>query len=238
MELQRRYNIDDWLVLHGLDREEILTILNDIPKAKPIESESFMFAKIELTLQDAVNLIFRSFENELGIQQASELLSKVNLRPQTTDEIFPYAFHNVADQFPSIVCNYHADARTLMCLAHEYGHVVQLILSKRDFIPPVHRELAAFLGEKALISHAKKNTRGLGVSLQRIFQMDSKRFLGPELAILRKALETNDSEYNYRWNYPMARLISENLCIDLGKAFAEICSKFLDCKLTDFVSFR
>ncbi len=220
MGSQRKYYLDDWLNLHGFNRDRIWAILSNV-STDITDEANILSAPANLSLKDAKSIVFSAFENEMDFIQATELLSEINLMPQSASEEFPYTLDNGAEEVPSIICSYQNNARTLINLAHEYAHALQMILSKGKFMPPVYREVCAFLGEKALLKYTEKNLQGLGKSLQNIWDLDNATYKEADLLMLRRAFKQKDREYNYRWNYPIARIVAEKLCLEQNRSLTK-----------------
>jgi len=99
----------------------------------------------------------------------------------------------------------------LICLAHEVAHAVQINLSNHAFMPPMAREVCAFLGELAVIEHAYDLSPDLFGALRDVWHKENEAYLGCDLEALSTALANPSAPYDYRQNYPAARLAAVEL---------------------------
>ena len=86
-----------------------------------------------------------------------------------------------------------------------------MVARKRDFIPPVIREIAAFLGEHVLLSYLKQTNHSAYAATFFEWKRQNNLYLGLDVQALKVALEHPDSGYNYRHNYPLARILAVQL---------------------------
>ena len=100
---------------------------------------------------------------------------------------------------------------SLLHLAHETAHALQILLSEHHFMPPVAREVCAFLGELVVMAHLRTRAGGLFKDLLQIWQRDNGSYLGRDLEFLRKSLGDVTAPYDYRLNYPPARIMALGL---------------------------
>ena len=53
--------------------------------------------------------------------------------------------------FPTIFYSYRGEPSDSLTIAHEFAHALQIRASRGKFVPPIMREVCAFVGEWALI---------------------------------------------------------------------------------------
>jgi len=140
----------------------------------------------------------------------SRVLSGIetDLAPNPEKYPRPYTIDRGAEQAPLISGHFRGSAADLLNLMHELSHAMQIVLSAGSKMPPVGRELCAFLGERALLAYAESDAPDLFPALSRAWEHDTSIYLGENLAQLLDALDCPDSTYDYRWNYPVARLLA------------------------------
>ncbi|WP_349370507.1 hypothetical protein [Salinarimonas sp.] len=120
------------------------------------------------------------------------------------------------------------DARDALALAHELAHAVQIIASHARTpgaaMPPVAREVCAFLGERALLAHLRD--RSEGCALRTAHVAEDGVYLGEDAATLGAAFADPQAGYDYRWNYPVARWLARRAreLSDPGEAAALLSS--------------
>lgn len=105
-----------------------------------------------------------------------------------------------------IVMDWQGRVDDLACLAHEFAHALQIRLSGHDTMPPVAREACAFLGELLLVDHARRHDPALFGALLQTWTAENATYLGVDLDTLSDALSNPETAYQYRQNYPVARL--------------------------------
>lgn len=118
----------------------------------------------------------------------------------------PYALDRGNDKKPLVSVYWNRSAEDCIALAHETSHAMQFILSNHEQMPPVARETCAFLGELILIEWAKQNKTNLFGQLLTVWQSENSAYLGSDIDRLEEALRDPSQPYNYRLNYPLARL--------------------------------
>ncbi len=78
-------------------------------------------------------------------------------------------------------------------------------------MPPVARETCAFLGELAVIDHARTQLPDLFGALCDVWRKENEAYLGRDLTALSAAIADPTTPYHYRQNYPVARLAAVEL---------------------------
>ena len=78
-------------------------------------------------------------------------------------------------------------------------------------MPPLAREVCAFLGELLVIAHARTAAPDLYPSLCDIWHRENDAYLGSDIDLLAAALVDPQAQYHYRQNYPVARLAAVEL---------------------------
>ncbi|WP_299769686.1 hypothetical protein [uncultured Tateyamaria sp.] len=120
----------------------------------------------------------------------------------------PFTLHRGAGDMPFVSIRYSGYGADLLAVAHEFGHAVQLAANPGQFIPPIHREIAAFLSERALLVYAYMPGSAIAGILQTAHRDDDAIYLGNDAVELAVAQQDPNAVYNYRWNYPVARMLA------------------------------
>ena len=205
---KKRYYLADWLSLHDFSVTKIRGFLSqqrvsfDLECVRTDEQQ----ASITLTASDcwslvaeALRLKFPALRDEIEtVKQGCEVnfdASKKN-PPYTLDR---------GDDFPYVSVSYRGCASDVICIAHEFGHAVQLFLAGGKFLSPVLREQAAFISELALIDHLRNLNSEMTVCLVASWSQENKVYLVDNVKKLELALKDDGSPYDYCWNYPIAR---------------------------------
>lgn len=153
-------------------------------------------------------LVRPAFEAAFPDEPLIHLLSKrVELEALELDAgTPPHAIDRGPDVAVLIRLNYTGLPDDIICLAHETAHALQILLSRHENMPPVAREVCAFLGELIVIAHAKRAALELFPALCDVWHRENSLYLGTDIDALSVALDDPNSEYHYRQNYPVARL--------------------------------
>jgi hypothetical protein len=210
----KEHNISDWLVLHELDAATCRRILEAAvsqlavpPGTDSRSAESFATdpETAWLTTVDAIRAFFpeqRSIINETFEKTVKTLVALRNgsRRAVTVD--------NGPNTYPRILYTLRGEPSDLLVLAHEFAHALQIRVSKGKFVSPVMREVCAFVGELALLSHASSGDAPRYRRLSQAWHADNKRYFGTNKDRLTLALLDPETAYQYSWNYPVARYLA------------------------------
>ena len=112
---------------------------------------------------------------------------------------------------PHVSLHYGGSAADLLAVAHEFAHALQIVASEGSPTPPVVRECCAFLGELMLLRYLRANLPATFGTARKAWESDNDRYLGEDRDRLEEALSVADEPYRYRWNYPMARVLAQDL---------------------------
>lgn len=205
-----QYTVQDWLDLHALTPEEVLdycgqlqgTYTPGIINAQATDATAGLTLDFDQSLE---YLVLPSLHELLGGQDLD--LSSVKIVCRKTGEIdLPYTEWCDEICAPAIHLVWSGNADDLVCLAHEMAHAAQMILSKNEFMPPVAREVCAFFGELALIRFAKTQSGALYQELCDVWRRENQWYMGSDIVQLVDDLKAGFAPYNYRHNYPLARI--------------------------------
>ena len=211
----RRHSLADWLALHELDQVTCRGILDAMtPKAAGgpttrkrlnLGSQKIDSEVAWLTTADAM----RDFlpEQQSIIDDTFENTAKIVVE-QPDKSRKALTLDNGPTAYPTILFSYRGKPADSLVIAHEFGHALQIRASRGKFVPPVIREVCAFLGEGALLSHALQRNAAQYSDLVRVWQKDNYRYFGAQSDRLRAALLRPDASYMYSWNYPIARYLA------------------------------
>ena len=220
--MSKVYSIEDWLSLHCLSTSRCLAVLSedDFGKEGLGTASDCEITPIRLEVAKSQVLdAFRSFLPEFG-QAIEGDLRKIEINTLDVDESQrPITIHGHDGGLPEIRMPYRSTPRDVLNLAHELGHCLQLVTCGADTPPPVMREVAAFLGELALLRHAASDAPNLLQELKREFRRDSEAYFGSAQTNLLTALRTGDAMYIYDWNYPVARHLASFLAEPANRSF-------------------
>lgn len=111
-------------------------------------------------------------------------------------------------QLPFVSCSYRGTASDVLTIAHEFSHAVQIVASRNSVMPPLAREVCAFIGEHALLDWVRNSASPLSPHLEAAWAADNQSYMGVDAERLRKALAIRSGAYDYRWNYPVARVLA------------------------------
>ncbi|WP_170566511.1 hypothetical protein, partial [Ruegeria atlantica] len=142
-----------------------------------------------------------------GEHDVADILGRIQIEiGSQTRSAWPHAVDHGTVLPPKVCLNWQGQIGDLVCLAHECAHVLQFELSKHDTMPPVAREICAFLGELLLLNYVQQHAPKLFAPVRQIWALENHFYLVEDLDVLWDALSDLNSPYHYRHNYPLARL--------------------------------
>jgi hypothetical protein len=115
---------------------------------------------------------------------------------------------NGPTEYPTILFSYNSEPSDCLVIAHEFAHALQIRASRGKFVAPIIREVCAFLGESALLSHTLQGDVAQSTALGQAWREDNDTYFGIQRDCLKKVLSKPDTLYNYSWNYPVARFLA------------------------------
>jgi hypothetical protein len=215
----RRHTLSDWLALHELDAPLCRRILDagtrqldGMPReqgapalgAHPLDPEAAWLRAV-----DALGCFFpaqRSLIEDTFGKIARVLVSDDAKRSQRA-----LTLDNGPAAYPTIIYRFRGKPSDAVVIAHEFGHALQITASKGKFVTPVMREVSAFIGEMALLSHSLDADAVQYRHLSRVWQHDSRKYFESDGRRLEQALHDRGTAYSYCWNYPIARYIATTI---------------------------
>lgn len=211
--------VSDWMDLHGISKQNAIGLLdlkietNMCAGAYEVKSSGSSRG----TAFDAKCLVLESFAwffDDLRIEgMLSNGVSWVS-DPKIVPQDGPHTLH-AADNI-TVFCCYSGTKADLVALAHEFGHALQLAYLSGRFSPPVDREICAFFGELILLSYCETRHPKLHKHLSKVWHEETQVYLGQDLENLTIALNHPSSPYEYRQNYPVARVAASTLFSSLS----------------------
>lgn len=214
------HSVRDWLQVHGLSpnfaREAVRT-------ARRHASSPFSNFSIESQTAPALAtatpnhyfeyLIAPALSNLVGDNELIDLLKSVQTTIVSEEQLDdgPYVSHIGRHGGPEIFISWVADAQHINLYAHEVAHAAQIILSNQRWMPPMAREVCAFLGELAVLDYALTTDHGLFQTLYRDWSGRMKHDLDVGANILLRRLDELSNPYDYSLNYPLARYLAARI---------------------------
>ncbi|XAT61234.1 toxin-activating lysine-acyltransferase [Rhodobacteraceae bacterium Araon29] len=218
MPTKRRYFMIDWLNLHGLTSSDVQKYCSVITLSYQPDSINFSFNSPAKGLRFHFDkslkyLVLPSLKALLGSTVTTNYdLSKIKIVQHKAGELeLPFTEWNDKTNAPIVHLVWSGTADDLICLAHEIAHAAQMILSKQSFMPPLAREVCAFLGELALIRFSKNQSSDWYLGLQAVWHTENQRYFASDVTLLADDLNAAAPPYNYRYNYPLARVAAMSL---------------------------
>ncbi|KUF08978.1 hypothetical protein AVJ23_20020 [Pseudoponticoccus marisrubri] len=135
----------------------------------------------------------------------------LELAPDMTRHPRPFTLHDIGGGRPYVSCACDGTPADLIRLAHEFGHAMQVIASGPAGMPPALRETCAYLSEAVTVRGVRAEDPGLAALIGQVRAAEAAQDLGSRASRLRQALADPDRPYDYDWNYPVARILSERL---------------------------
>ena len=214
-----RHDLSDWLELHTLDAAQCRQILQDWPeprtqpRAQKAQSAPASELPTAAVAWDMARAALRAEFEAAGDSGAGDIIDAAHAQTQTLfqpdPQKYPRAFtvNDGGQGVPLVVCNYQGRVADIMTLAHEFGHAVQIIASGGRFVPPVAREVCAFLSERAMLAYLQHQQPEIYGAARQVWQGAAVKNWRKERADLLRLLGDLATPYNYQWNYPLARSV-------------------------------
>ncbi len=218
IERSARHMLDDWLTLHGITADDCERLLSRIPGQPTISTADFA-ASAQVPSGHSAEEAW-TFVNHAMARQCPSLSdviksvvvnTAVNPAPDRKRFPAPFTLHDGGNGYPYVSCHHDGGIGSLICLAHEAGHAIQSVMSGGAFVPPITREVAAFVSETACEALIDAECSGLSPAIGELRTALDARYLGRYARRLRKALSSAQENYDYVWNYPLARLLARGL---------------------------
>jgi hypothetical protein len=215
-----RHSLSDWLTLHELD----VVTCRGLLEAAAQEGADGSRPTPPLSIEGKV------FDPEAAWTRAAEAMRQfLPGHNVIIDEIYKHTVRvmlnsrgtrkkaltvdNGPTSYPAIFFRHSNEPSDALIVAHEFGHALQLRASQGRFVPPVMREVCAFISEATLLAHAQHNSDADWLDLSITWQKDDRRYFGSRLESLEQALPRMETPYSYAWNYPIARYLASRLRI-------------------------
>lgn len=212
---RQQHSLADWLALHELDPATCRHVLDAIghdfasaPAGHEGAQSGYQALDLEVAWLRTVEAMRDLLPERHGIIEDTFAKTEkivVDLPGRSRKAV---TLDNGPDAYPMILLSYRQEPAEHLIMAHEFGHALQLRASQGRLVPPIMREVCAFLGESALVSHARQRNHPQHACLARAWRKDSRRYFGVQSDRLRAALATPAAPYTYSWNYPVARYLA------------------------------
>jgi hypothetical protein len=211
----RRHTLSDWLALHELDPVACRRILDAISlevatapvrdERPALERDALCPESAWLRTADAMRAFFPAQRSIIDDTFEGTVKTLVN---QSNKPRRALTLDNGPTAFPTIIYSYRGEASDCLIISHEFAHALQIRASAGKFVPPIIREVCAFLGEWTLLSHAKSTDAAQHRRLSQVWHNDNRKFFGSDRRRLASALLRLEMPYSYSWNYPIARYLA------------------------------
>ena len=161
IKTRKRYYLTDWLEVNNLDLTAVEKILSNyiLPYEEPSQYSCLPKNSENLLAEDvwrlaAMSMIKRYPEKEDFIQFVR-------------DDAITYFFSGKSSvknnctrpsrvcRAVEVYCNFNGSAIDYVTIAHEFSHALHYTLLNSRFLPPVYREVCAFIGELTLLEYLK-----------------------------------------------------------------------------------
>lgn len=210
-----QHSLSDWLNLHALDATTCHAVLDAIARGSASATEGHDRPKppyqpldLDTAWRRTVEALCDALPEQHGIIDATFANTQKIVLDRPGPSRKAVTLDNGRDAYPTILFSYRGAPAEHLVVAHEFGHALQIRASQGRLVPPIVREVCAFLGEAALLSHAGRRHAAQHAGLVHAWRRDSHRYFGMQSERLRAALATPAAPYIYAWNYPVARYLA------------------------------
>ena len=207
-------DFETWASLHRLSKQAILECLHNCEKSfcwANVSSDRDSKATLTpsdclVIAQDIHKSMFRKSQVEMNEfnRMLQITVTPSEVRERSYSEVI--ATHNRPTRFRIVFKTFDEPADALN-LVHEYFHCVQFYESQCTEIPPMLRELAAFIGELCFLQYSASHIKSKYAPLF-IAWRNSNRIYVLKYAARLALAATSRARYSYEWNYPLARILS------------------------------
>ena len=211
------HTFSDWLSIHEFLLSDIKRVirhyylykLENAPSNWGIANNPLPKVTLPETPETCITCFFLpAFRVAFGTE--FKPLEKIKVGPLRAAGITsPHTVDFGCERTPKIYMDWNARIEDLVCLAHEMGNALQMSMTSTQ--PPVARETSAFLAELFLIKYLQEVRPDLATLAIACWHKENDVYLGEDLMDLAESLEKPDTPYQYRMNYPLARLLAINL---------------------------
>jgi hypothetical protein len=214
---ENKVRVAEWLRFNSLEIGIANIILDRFKLLGGLQKrlDKPMSASMEFDADEAWSLVAKSLYEYFP--DASAEITQVRdhaprgLTPNKDKHPQSFTYQQPDGQLPYISCHYRGRAVDLIHMAHEFSHALQIVASGPGLMPPVAREVCAFIGEQVIIDYSgipQKQRKALKQS----WLFENSIYLGRDLVLLETALGQPETTYDYRWNYPIARIVAIHMC--------------------------
>jgi hypothetical protein len=207
------YYLHDWLDLHGLTArqgESVLSRMGD--RGSDCDADAVCSRPCNLSgeraWQLAADAMLSSFPQAAGPIEHARDKAVRTFRADGARAPRPFTVPTGRDDCPAVVLSYRGRIVDLITVAHEFGHAVQIAATGGGFVPPVNREICAFVSELALLKLLLAELPALHRPALAGWRAGNRNYLGRHGKALALALSDPQSVYRYCWNYPIARVLA------------------------------
>lgn len=217
------HRVDEWRCLHKFEKDVLERILSglrcgtlgSLPEAfHSANSEALADTSVlpsrgtcfDAYIKPAFSQYFDSFSD------FAVAMAEIEFRDDL-DVNMPHTRDDGPECNPVVVMAWKNSPEDLMCLAHEVAHALQVNLSAHEFMPPVAREVCAFLGELILLDWTRGQNDTLFDRLRCVWTGECARYFGEDAENLLAKLSEPGASYQYRINYPLARVMAVHVFV-------------------------
>jgi hypothetical protein len=200
--------VADWLRLHAVDGAALVDWIAPDRKAPRPPDPPLAAPATPEEVTAALAAVLPGLGPLLG-RVSGEV--RFDLAPDLQRFPRPFTIEDLGDGRPFVSCPCSGRTSDLLRLAHEIGHALQALTAPPAPLPPIQREMAAFIAEDAAARGLQARHPALGPLLAARQARVARH--GPGL---RAALAVPSSAYSYAWNYPVARSLASRATASLA----------------------
>jgi len=204
-------NFSNWCDFHSFSYEAVVEFCcsqlhsrHHVEKSSPPQAHTLGLKEAQSLIKSAFVATFPDLSQEI-----QDIFDQTQVEVSSfPDGVNPPFYLETSNGNPTIAIELNGTPRSIVDLAHEYGHALQARFNNGLLIAPAYREVFAFLSELAFLDYVKANDQVLFSSLAETAMADDAAYLNSDFEKFVSAATSDDVEYNYRWNYPVARYLA------------------------------
>lgn len=201
--------LDDWCRLHHITQQQVTRWLGKQDPPRDTQNSGLTDIDAGQVWHWSADAMAAALPAQRDAIFAARDMADVNTSPDIQRHPTAFTLHDAGQGRPYVSVPYTGSARDVLTLAHEFGHVIQILNTDAHLTPPVLREVCAFLAEGWLLEYLATFDTLLSDKVRAPWARSVAVDFGARRAALLDAFHQGpQTPYDYAWNYPLARRLA------------------------------